>query len=69
MDMPLPLATIERIARKAGVERISAAAIAELAETVQEIATELAGEAATAARHAGRRTIMAEDIRLIARKG
>lgn len=67
--MSLPLAAIERLARKAGVERISARAIAELTRAVEEIGLELAREACAAAQHAGRRTIMVEDVRLVARKG
>jgi histone H3/H4 len=66
--MPLPLAAIGRIARKAGVGRISADAIQELAKTVEELGTLLASEAAAVARHANRRTIKAEDIKLIAGK-
>jgi len=64
----LPLATIERIARKAGLERISADAIKELAKIVEELGSELALEAAQAARHAKRKTILKEDIKLIAGK-
>jgi len=64
----LPLATIERIARKAGLERISADAIKELAKIVEELGSELALEAAQAARHAKRKTILKEDIKLVAGK-
>jgi histone H3/H4 len=64
----LPLAAIERIARKAGVERISADAIKELDKTIEELGQDLALEAAQAARHAKRKTILREDIRLIAGK-
>jgi len=64
----LPLAAIERIARKAGSERISANAIKELAKIIEELGSELALEAAQAARHAKRKTILEEDIKLIAGK-
>jgi histone H3/H4 len=64
----LPLAAIERVARKAGVERISADAIKELAKAIEELGSDLALEAAQAARHAKRKTILREDIRLIAGK-
>lgn len=64
----LPLATIERISRKAGVERISADAIKEMAKTIDDLGEELALEAAQAARHAKRKTILREDIRLVAGK-
>jgi histone H3/H4 len=64
----LPLAAIERIARKAGIERISADAIKELTKTTEELGLELALEAAQAARHAKRKTILKEDIKLVAGK-
>jgi histone H3/H4 len=64
----LPLAAIERVARKAGVERISREALEELKRLVEEIAEELANEAAELARHAGRKTIRPEDIKLAAGK-
>ena len=64
----LPLAAIERIVRKAGIERISADAVKEISKTVEELGTDLALEAAQAARHAKRKTILREDIRLVAGK-
>jgi histone H3/H4 len=64
----LPLATIERIARKAGIERISAGAIEELTKTIEDLGSDLALEAAQAARHAKRKTILREDIKLVAGK-
>ncbi len=64
----LPLAAIERVARKAGVERISREALEELRNIVEEIAQELASEAAELAKHAKRKTIRAEDIKLAAGK-
>lgn len=64
----LPLAVIERIARKAGAERLSADAIVELRNIIEELALELAIEAAAVARHANRKTIKSEDIKLVAGK-
>jgi len=64
----IPLAAIERIARKAGVERISADAVKELTKTMEDLGLELALEAAQVARHAKRKTILKEDIRLVAGK-
>jgi histone H3/H4 len=64
----LPLAPIERIARKAGAKRISASAIKELANCAEDIGLELALEAAQAARHAKRKTILKHDIKLVAEK-
>ena len=64
----LPIAAIERIVRKAGVKRISAEALKELQKAVDEIGLELIREASDAARHAKRKTILAEDIKLVGRK-
>jgi len=64
----IPLASTERIARKAGAKRISAKAIKELASSVEEIGMEIALEAAQAARHAKRKTILKEDVKLVAEK-
>ena len=64
----LPVASIDRIVRKAGIERISADALKELSKVVEELGCELALEAAQAARHAKRKTILRKDIRLVACK-
>ena len=64
----LPKAAIERVARKAGVGRISREAVTELQKTVEEVGLELAREAAQAAKYAKRKTIKAEDIRFVAQK-
>lgn len=66
--MELPLAPFERIAKKAGDIRVSAEAVKELRDTVEEIAFSLAAEAVTLANHAKRKTIKEEDIKLIAEK-
>jgi histone H3/H4 len=64
----LPLAAIERIARKAGVQRISSDAIRELERSVTDIALDLTIEIAEVARHAKRKTIKKEDITLASGK-
>ena len=64
----IPLACTERIARKAGAKRMSAKAIRELTSSVEEIGLEIALEAAQAARHAKRKTILKDDIKLVADK-
>lgn len=64
----LPLAVVERIARKAGVERISAEAIKELERTIEKIAEEIIKETSVVAKHAKRRTIKPEDIKIAAGK-
>lgn len=62
----LPLAAVERIARKAGVKRISTKAIKELERIADQIGLELALEAAQAARYAKRKTVLNKDIKLVA---
>ncbi|MBW2965477.1 histone family protein [Candidatus Woesearchaeota archaeon] len=64
----LPLAAIERIVRKAGIDRISSKAIKEINKVTEELGVDLAREAAVLAEHAGRKTIQKEDIKIVAQK-
>jgi len=61
----LSLLAFERIARKNGVKRISKEAVEELRDIMEEKGTEIAERAVRLSRHAGRRTVMASDVKFI----
>ncbi|OYT27399.1 MAG: histone [Candidatus Altiarchaeales archaeon ex4484_96] len=64
----LPLAPVERIMRKIGlsegVDRVSERAVQELRDELESIAVELSKKSAIYSKHAGRKTITHEDVRL-----
>ena len=64
----IPLAVAERILRKAGAERVSEEAKRVFRDIVEELAEELAKKAVELARHAKRKTVKPEDIKLAARE-
>jgi len=61
----LPISPFERIAKKAGVRRMSKEAIEELRDTIEELGMEMAEKAVKISRHAGRRTVKKEDIHFV----
>jgi len=66
--MELPIATIERLIKKAGAKRVSESAAIALGEILEEKAMEITREAIKLAEHAGRRTVRDVDIRLAAKR-
>lgn len=62
--MEIPRAPIERIIRKAGAERVSNEAVEALVEYIEEIAVRTSRLAIKLSRHAGRKTVQYEDIKL-----
>ena len=58
----LPIAPVTRLMRNAGVERVSEDASQALAEVLVEYGEKVATKAVSLAKHAGRRTVKAEDI-------
>lgn len=66
--MNIPAAPFERILKKVGAKRVSIDAAEEFAKVMEEKMFKIASEAATLAKHAGRKTIIAEDVRVAKRK-
>jgi len=60
----LPIAAIDRLIRKAGAERVSEDAAMELSKILAEVATDISKQAIELARHAKRKTVTSEDIKL-----
>ncbi len=60
----IPYAPVERLIRSAGADRVSVTAGVELAEILEQYGLEIAEEAIVLAKHAKRKTVKAEDIKL-----
>jgi histone H3/H4 len=60
----IPYAPVERLIRSAGADRVSVTAGIELAEILEQYGLEIAEEAIVLAKHAKRKTVKAEDIKL-----
>lgn len=62
--MSLPLAAMERLLKKAGVERVSEEAKATLKEILEGHANNISQKAWEMAKHAKRKTVKSEDLKL-----
>ena len=63
----IPLAAMEKILKNCGADRVSDKAKAVLKSVIEDKAEEIARQAESFAQHAGRKTIKAEDIKLVAK--
>jgi len=60
----ISLSSMEKILREAGAERISPSACIALRDILEDIAREISKKAVKIAKHAKRKTVRGEDIRL-----
>ncbi len=68
IEPDISVASMHRLCKKAGAQRVSEAAAKELARVLEEIGVKIAREALEYAVHAGRKTIKTEDIEIANRK-
>ncbi|MBP2172460.1 histone family protein [Methanococcus voltae] len=64
----IPVAPVVRILKKAGAERVSEGAAKLFVEELESIAMDIAKEAAELSRHAGRKTVKVEDIKMVLKR-
>lgn len=67
-DKGLSIASMHKLCKKAGAERVSESATKEMAKVLEEIGIKIGKEALDFAIHAGRRTVKGRDIKISARK-
>ncbi|MBR9703082.1 histone family protein [Candidatus Woesearchaeota archaeon] len=60
----LPLAAMEKILKRAGADRVGEDAKAQLRDMLEAYAMKVGEQASSYAKHAGRKTVKAEDISL-----
>ncbi|MBQ6218526.1 MAG: histone family protein [Methanosphaera sp.] len=60
----IPLAPVKRIIKNVGAERVSDDAVVELADAIEVTAEEIAFQAVKLSKHAGRKTVTVDDVKL-----
>ena len=63
----LGLSAIYRILKKSGAERVSDESVNELRKVIEDIAVDIAKNAVDMTKHAGRKTVRSEDVKLASR--
>ncbi|MBS3050616.1 MAG: NFYB/HAP3 family transcription factor subunit [Candidatus Aenigmarchaeota archaeon] len=64
----MSLLSIERIAKKNGIKRISKEALEETREVIEEIGFDIAERAVKVSRFAGKKTVMEDDMKFVTQK-
>ncbi len=64
----ISLRAFEKIAKKAGIKRISKDALEEIRDVISEEGLEIAERAFKISRHANRKTIMLDDVKFVTKK-
>jgi histone H3/H4 len=67
MVKDFPLSPLEKVARKAGAERISAGALKEMRVVLLEMSEKISIDAVAACNHAKRVTVKRDDIKMASR--
>jgi len=62
--MLIPSTFVRKLVRENDISRMSPEAVKLLQKTIEDVATRIASDAAIAAKHAKRKTILEEDIKL-----
>ncbi|MDD3177937.1 MAG: NFYB/HAP3 family transcription factor subunit [Candidatus ainarchaeum sp.] len=60
----LPIAAVDRLIRKAGAERVSEEAAEALGKILSDVAIDISSQAIELAKHAKRKKVTAEDIKI-----
>ncbi|MBW2968010.1 NFYB/HAP3 family transcription factor subunit [Candidatus Woesearchaeota archaeon] len=63
----IPLAIAERILKNAGAQRVSEEAKIAFSDILRDIAEDIGTQSARIAKHAGRKTVQDEDVKLAAK--
>jgi len=64
----LGLSAMYRILKKSGAERVSDESADELRRIIEDIAIDIAKDAVDMTKHAGRKTVKSEDVKLASKK-